>query len=164
MKFNIPGCIPLGGSQTLAELAHATKLPENVVARTVRYAITNGLFAEHREGIFSHSALSARLAESEHMRNIALFSVQELGLWLIHQSETLHQQVELGEKAPHAALNAAHPQYKDAFDFFHKETTANERYHRYLDGRTNTSRWAVNTFVNSWDWPKIGNGVLVDVS
>ena len=164
VRFNVPGHIPIGGTRTLSGLSESTKISEDILTRSVRYAITNGIFIEPSKGVIAHTGLSARLAESEHMRNIVLFSVQELGTWLIQQSDTLERQVREGDKAPHAALNVAHPQYKDAFEFFHQETAANERYHRYLEGRTNTSRWAVDTFIKSWDWQSVGGGVVVDVS
>lgn len=113
--------------------------------------------------MFAHNALSARLLDPS-IRNIIAFSGQELSTWLTQQSETLRLQTSKGDKAPHAALNVAAPAYSDAFDFFHNEKEANERYHAYLEGRTKTGRWSEDTFVGGWEWGDIGRGTVVDVS
>lgn len=99
------------------------------------------------------------------MRNIALFATHELATTLIRLPDALKLQQELpAEKAPHAAFNLAYQDFANAFDYFEKSSVANDRYHSYLQGRVNTSRWAVEQLISAWDWPSVGSGTIVDVS
>lgn len=130
----------------------------------MRLAICNGIFQEPEVGWFGHSASSALLARSQHMRNIAIFGTHELSSALIKLPDALKQQQQLGEKAPHAAFNLAYPEYKDAFDYFNNNAEANHRYHTYLEGRVNTSRWAVHHLKSAWHWDTLESGTIIDVS
>ena len=137
----------------------------DTLVRVVRFAIGNGIFNEPKRGWFGHSATSALMARNPHVCNIALFATHELATMLVRLPDALKLQQELpAEKAPHAAFNLAYPGYADAFDYFEKSSVANDRYHRYLQGRVNTYRCAVEHLISAWDWPSVGSGTIIDVS
>lgn len=146
-------------------LARAVGLPVDTLVRVLRFAIGNGIFNEPKRGWFGHSAASALMARDPHVRNIALFATHELATTLVRLPDGLKLQQELpAGKAPHAAFNIAYPDFADAFDYFGRSSEANDRYHRYLQGRINTSRWAMEHLVSAWDWPSVGSGTIIDVS
>ncbi|KAH8694082.1 putative O-methyltransferase [Talaromyces proteolyticus] len=162
VRFGIPQALPLGSKMSAEDLAKAVNLPTDVLTRVVRLGVCNGIFQELETGWFGHSASSALLAKSEHLRNIAVFGTHELSSALIKLPDALKQQQELGAKGPHAAFNLAYPDYKDAFDYFNNNGEGNSRYHTYLEGRVNTSRWAVNHLKSSWRWSTIGSSTVID--
>lgn len=164
MRFGIPQALPLGSKMPAEELAKAVNLPTDILIRIMRLGVCNGIFEEPERGWFGHSASSALLARSEHLRNIAVFGTHELSSALIKLPDALKQQQELGEKGPHAAFELAYPGYRDAFDYFNTNGEANSRYHTYLEGRVNTSRWAVHHLKSSWHWGSIGSSTVIDVS
>ena len=146
-------------------LAGAVGLPVDTLVRVVRFAIGNGIFNEPQRGWFGHSAASAVMARNPHVRNIALLTTHELATTMARLPDALKLQQELpAEKAPHAAFNIAYPDFAGAFDYFEKSSEGNSRYHRYLQGRINTSRWAVEHLISAWDWPSVGSGTIIDVS
>ncbi|KAL8787340.1 MAG: hypothetical protein Q9195_007799 [Heterodermia aff. obscurata] len=163
VRFNIPQAIPNGTTISAESLAGAVGLPVDTLVRVVRFAISNGIFNEPERGRFGHSAASALLARNPHVRSIALFATHELASTLVRLPDGLKLQQELpAEKAPHATFNIAYPDFADAFDYFEKSSVANDRYHRYLQGRINTSRWAVEHLISAWDWPSVGSGTIID--
>ena len=146
-------------------LAAAVGLPVDTLVRVVRFAIGNGIFNEPERGWFGHSATSALMARNPHVRNIALFATHELANILVRLPDGLKLQQELhAEQAPHAAFNVAYPDFADAFDYFQKNSLSSDRYHKYLQGRVHTSRWAVEHLISAWDWPSVGSGTIIDVS
>lgn len=67
------------------------------------------------------------------------------------------------DKPPHAAFNVAYRTQEDLFEYFHKETDLNKKYHEYLMGRVNTHLWSVDRLIAAWDWPALGDALVVDV-
>ncbi|KAJ4361264.1 hypothetical protein N0V95_002033 [Ascochyta clinopodiicola] len=156
IRFGLPSLIPLGGSETSGNLAQQTSLSEPILARILRYAVGLGIFQELTPGSFSHSAASARLAGDEHLQNIVLLTTHNLARIMVRLPDALH------DKAP-TAFNLAFPEHSNVFEYFAKDTQASARYHHYLLGRVNTSRWAIRHLQTAWRWADVGSGTIVDV-
>ncbi|KAL2007609.1 hypothetical protein VTN00DRAFT_9047 [Thermoascus crustaceus] len=122
-RFEIPQKVPLGSTISLADLAVATGLDEDVLARAVRYAIANGNL---------HGARARPIA---------------VGL-----ADVLKAQQEKQPNAPEAAFNASYPGYVNLFDYMGKNPDASQGYFNYLDGRSQLPRYTVGNVVRSWDW------------
>ncbi|KAI1781131.1 putative O-methyltransferase [Hypoxylon cercidicola] len=163
LKFGIAENVPLGGSITSADLASKVGLPEDVLLRSLRYAIGNGLFVETAPGVFAHSAASAAVAHSQSLRDIALSSTIEQAQMLLRLPETLALQQQKGAGAPHAAFNLVFPKYQNIFECLAKEPELAKRYHLYMMGRVKTDRWSTANIVKSWDWANVGSKAIVDV-
>jgi 6-hydroxytryprostatin B O-methyltransferase len=163
IRFEIPQKVPFGSSISAKDLAVAVNLPEDTLTRCVRYAIGNGIFCEPTAGFFAHSAASASLARSEHLRNIVLFGTHELSYVLVRLADALKLQQEQKEKAPQAAFNVAYPDFNNAFEYFSGNAISGQRYHHYLLGRVNTSRWSIHHLITAWNWASVGSGTIVDV-
>ncbi|RAO70086.1 uncharacterized protein BHQ10_006098 [Talaromyces amestolkiae] len=160
--FSIAQNVPFGSSISAKDLSAATGLPLDELTRTVRYAITNGIFTEYTPGLFAHSAASAALARNKHLRDICDFNTDFLAAIQIKLAEALKARALGASDAPHAAFNVAYRTKDDLFEFFHKETDLNAKYHGYLAGRVNTPLWSVDRLLTAWDWGALGDATVVD--
>jgi 6-hydroxytryprostatin B O-methyltransferase len=133
------------------------------LTRTVRYAITNGIFTEYTPGLFAHSAASAALARNKHLRDICDFNTDFLAAIQIKLAEALKARASGASDAPHAAFNVAYRTKDDLFQHFHKDADLNAKYHGYLAGRVNTPLWSVDRLLTAWDWSALGDATVVDV-
>lgn len=166
VRFGIPQSVPLGSSTTGAEVALKVGLPEDIVVRTLRYAIGIGFFVEESVGVFKHNAASAHLAHSETLRDIVNLSTHELTRMVISLSDTFEAQKkakEVGEEGPAAAANVAYPGYSSVFDFLSKSPAVAKKYHLYMAGRSKTGRWSAANVIKSWNWASVGSKTIVDI-
>jgi hypothetical protein len=62
----------------MSDLSAAASLPEDVLARGIRYGIANGLFRKIALNQIAHSSASAELHNNGHLRNVVHFGVQFL--------------------------------------------------------------------------------------
>ena len=185
LRFSLPQLVPLDSSISARELAIAANLPEDIVNRTMRYAVGNGIFFEGpKTGMFKHNASSALLARNEHLRNIAVEGTTELSYILLRLADALELQqqarkqqkmvngsrgMEDGvllspEDIPAAAFNVAYPEYHNVFDWLSKNPESAGRYHRYMSGRHNTPRWEIGNLISAYDWASVKDQTVVDVS
>lgn len=163
MRFDIPQNVPFGTSISAKDLAAAVGLSEDVLTRSVRYAIGNGIFCEPTAGYFAHSASSAVLAHDEHLKNIALTGTHELSYILLKLADTLKLQQAKDAEGPQAAFNVAYPEYDNVFEFLSKNPASAGRYHLYMVGRAHTSRWSMRHLQTAWDWASVGSKTMLDV-
>lgn len=157
--------MPLESSISTADLVAKTGLQEDIVLRMLRYAIGNGFFVEKSEGVFAHSAVSARLARSEALRDIVLTSTHELTKIVTTLSDALEAQKNAKEgEGPAAAFNVAFPGHHDVFALAQKDPIIAKHYHMFQVGRAKTDRWSAANMIRSWDWASVGSKTIVDAS
>jgi len=162
VKFDIPQAVPLDHSITCKDLASLVDLPEDVLARVMRYSVALGVFCEPSAGEFAHSALSATLASNEDVRNIVFWNTEEITAITTKLGDALkHRQQNEGSTT--AAFNIAYRTDETVFDFFSKTAASRDRYHKYLAGRGNLPRWSPDHVVRIWDWAALGSGTVIDV-
>lgn len=155
--------MPFGSTISLPELAKATGLDEDVLARTVRYAITNGIFREPVPGQIVHTAASATLARNKNLHDMTVFNSSFCTRVIVSLADTLKAQQEKRPDAPEAAFNLSYPGYVNLFDYMSKHPEASQGYYNYLDGRSQLPRYQVGNVLQSWDWASLGSGAIVDV-
>ncbi|KAI9695981.1 MAG: hypothetical protein M1820_008322 [Bogoriella megaspora] len=163
VQFGIPQKVPFHMSISLSDLAIATSLPEDTLARTMRYAITNGVFAEPSPGRFAHTAASATLAKNKNLSDMVIFKSGFSSRVVISLADALKAQQLNALDAPEAAFNVSYPGYANFFEYMGKHPEASQGYFDYLDGRSKLPLYAVENVVGSWDWAKVGSGLIVDV-
>jgi len=164
VRFKLPQSVPLESSINIAELVAKTGLQEDIVLRMMRYAIGNGVFVENPEGVFAHSAVSARLARSDALCDIVQTSTHELTKIVTSLSDTLETQknAKKGE-GPTIAFNLAFPGHDNVFSLAQKDPIIAKHYHMYQIGRSKTDRWSAANIIRSWDWASVGSKTIVDV-
>jgi 6-hydroxytryprostatin B O-methyltransferase len=162
VNFNVPQAVPLTGSVSCSTLSSAVGLPEEILARVMRYAIANDLFCEPSVGYFGHTDLSMTLALNENVRNVLLFSTNEIMRTVARLPEALRLHHQDG-KSSVSAFNVAFSTNETVFDYFFQNKSLGERYHSYLAGRANLSYWSAKKIMKAWDWAALGSGTVVDV-
>lgn len=163
-RFKIPQLVPLDSTISISELSAAASLPEDVLARGIRYGIANGLFQEISPNEIAHSSASAELHSNAHLRNVVHFGVQFLQKILMHVPSTMVAQVNKNtDKVPDTAFNLAYNTEQNLFEYFAHSKDLNTKYHEYLMGRVNTPLWSMDRLRAAWDWASLGSKTIVDV-
>ena len=70
-RYEVPQEVPIQGDVSFAALAQNCGVPLAFVKRMLRYAMTNFVFAEKREGFVSHTAMSMLLKEHPFLQTIS---------------------------------------------------------------------------------------------
>ena len=70
-RYEVPRIVPIHGDVTFETLAQECGAPLAFVKRMLRYAMTNFVFAEKREGYVSHTAMSLLLKEHLFLQTIS---------------------------------------------------------------------------------------------
>lgn len=156
--------VPVGSTITIEQLSTATHVPQGYLGRILRYAISNGIFAEPVAGAISHSAASTALLQTPHLPNIVHFGTEFLGNILLKTPDYVLAQRENPATAPKTAFNIAYQTDKDLFQFFQQNADLTNKYHEYLAGRVNTPMWSVDRLREAWPWASKGAITVVDVS
>ncbi|KAI2708487.1 hypothetical protein CBS147332_6548 [Penicillium roqueforti] len=163
-RFQIPQLVPLNSSISISDLSAAAGLSEDVLARSVRYGIANGLFREISPGQIAHSAASAELHENGHLRNVVHFGVQFLQKILMSIPPVMALKEDRNsEKVPETAFNLAFNTDENLFEYFAHSKDLNTKYHEYLVGRVNTPLWSMDRLRAAWDWKDLGPKTVVDI-
>ncbi|KAI0012378.1 putative O-methyltransferase [Xylariaceae sp. FL0662B] len=162
-RLELPRQVPLEGSISIQELAAITRVPTNILERTLRYAIANGIFVEEAPGVIRHSAVSAALVRNQNVSNIVPFGTQFMGNVLLKVPDAVLLKRDDSEHAPETAFNIAFQTDEPLFDFFHKNKDFTKKYHEYLAGRVGTPLWSVDRMRAAWSWESKGEVTVVDV-
>ncbi len=190
VRFSLPQLVPLSSGVSATDLASAADLPEDVVVRTMRYAVAKGIFEEAPAGrVFTHNASSALLAKNEHLRDIVSLGTAELSSILLRIADALELQQKQGRQEeqpkklegldgagegptprevakgpPAAAFNVVYPEENNVFEYLSKQPALAAKYHKYMVARHNTSRWTIEHMLGAYDWAGVGSQTVVDVS
>ncbi|KKP01262.1 hypothetical protein THAR02_06620 [Trichoderma harzianum] len=163
-RFNFWGAVPLGVSASYAEIAAATKLPEQMAHRFLRFGMSMYLFREESPGSnrIEHTAASAYMARNHHMQFFMSHCLEEVRPAGVVMADAL-QKWSAGhptpsEEAEHAAF------YLASFDGKVEGKPKGYRATRFaeglqaLGGMINTE-----TYVETFDWESLGEALVVDV-
>ncbi|KAJ5412810.1 hypothetical protein N7465_005115 [Penicillium sp. CMV-2018d] len=163
-RFQIPQLVPLDSSISMSDLSAAAGLPEDVLARSIRYGIANGLFREIAPNQIAHSSASAKLHNNGHLRNVVHFGVQFLQRILMSiPSVMVVKEDKNTDKVPKTAFNLAYNTEENLFEYFAHSKDLNTKYHEYLIGRVNTPLWSMDRLRAAWDWVSLGPKTIVDI-
>ncbi|KAI9656247.1 MAG: hypothetical protein M1821_004910 [Bathelium mastoideum] len=164
-KFHIPSKVPLDSTITLSDLSTATGLSPTILARIMRYAITNAIFTEPEPNVFAHSATSATLSKNQPLSDLAGFISRFVGSIVTSTADALYAQVNVtnGQLPPETGFNARYPGYVNLFDYMDKHPDEAQAYYNFLDGRSHISRYAIEKVCTAWDWAALGQATVVDI-
>ncbi|KAL9055574.1 MAG: hypothetical protein Q9162_003471 [Coniocarpon cinnabarinum] len=76
-RFDVSTHVPIGGDISFADLAKATGVDEQMLARFLRYGFSNWLFTETRPGFVGHTAATRALKENQGLRDSLGLGVEE---------------------------------------------------------------------------------------
>lgn len=77
-RFKIASSFPIDEETSFDHVTSVCGLPEPIVRRLLRHAMTKRIFKEPRKGVVAHTATSQLLAEDEQMNDWVAASTDEL--------------------------------------------------------------------------------------
>ncbi|KAL7942699.1 O-methyltransferase domain-containing protein [Trichoderma barbatum] len=177
-RFNFWGGVPIGGSASYAEIAAATKLPEQLVRRFLRLGMNMYLFREESPGSdrIIHSAASAYMARNRHMQSFTSHLLEDVRPATTVMADAL-QKWSVGHPTPSEEVEHA-PFYLASFDgkvvsrpmweFLNTDEKDGKpkgyRATRFAEGlQALGGMVTTETYVESFDWESLGEATVVDM-
>ncbi|KAL7784050.1 O-methyltransferase domain-containing protein [Trichoderma afarasin] len=177
-RFNFWGAVPLGGSASYAEIAAATKLPEQMARRFLRFGMSMYLFREEspESNRIVHTAASAYMARNHHMQSFMSHCLEEVRPAGVVMADALQKwsagHPTASEEVEHAAFYLASFDGKvvsrPMWEFLNEDEKEGKpkgyRATRFaeglqaLGGMINTE-----TYVETFDWESLGEAIVVDI-
>ncbi|KAL8744572.1 MAG: hypothetical protein Q9184_007984 [Pyrenodesmia sp. 2 TL-2023] len=161
-RFKMASSFPIKEETSFAHIANTCDLPEPIVRRLVRYAMTKHIFHEPRKGVVTHSAASRLLAEDHQMNDWVAASTDEL--WQA-ASQTLNALVKYNaSQEPHeTGFALANGTDKSIYQFFSEHPDRARRFGNAMVSYERGTGYDLRHLIDSFDWEAVGNGTVVDV-
>ncbi|KAL6694171.1 O-methyltransferase domain-containing protein [Trichoderma pleuroticola] len=164
-RFNFWGAVPVGGSASYAEIAAATKLPEQMARRFLRFGMSMYLFREESPGSsrIVHTAASAYMARNHHMQSFTSHLLEDVRPATVVMADAL-QKWSAGHPTPSEEVEHA-PFYLASFDGKVKEgKPKGYRATRFAEGlQALGGMVTTETYLETFDWESLGEATVVDV-
>ncbi|KAL8718256.1 MAG: hypothetical protein Q9181_008227 [Wetmoreana brouardii] len=153
---------PVNEETSFAHIAVKCGLPESIVRRLLRYAMTKHIFHEPRKGVVAHTSTSRLLAEDPQMNDWVAASTDEL--WQA-ASQTLNAVVKYhaSQEPNQTGFALANGTDKSIYQFFSEHPDRARRFGNAMVSYERGTGYDLKYLVNSFDWSRIGNGTVVDV-
>lgn len=173
-QFDVFGAVPLGGSASYAEIATATRLPEQTVRRFMRSALALQLFAIDPADTnrITHTAFSAQVIRVPTLRPFLEHTTTESIAMFLHTPETSRRyyagRTEPNED-PHACpFTLTHePGAKERglhiWDYFEKRPDQARLFADTLAHVNSMGHLGVHHTLDRFDWDRLGAATVVDV-
>ncbi|KAL8927081.1 MAG: hypothetical protein Q9208_002627 [Pyrenodesmia sp. 3 TL-2023] len=162
-RYSIANKVPTSGQTTFQALAHACSLPEDILTRILRQAMTHFIFHEPQPNHVAHTALSLVIPSQSpllsYQLEIALPSTMNL-------LETLSaSRVEGWEgEGKKAAFQTAHNTTDNFFSYAEKTGTWMETYGQYQSLIAQGGAHDISHLLNGYNWAELGEDAhVIDV-
>ncbi|EHK17895.1 uncharacterized protein TRIVIDRAFT_194407 [Trichoderma virens Gv29-8] len=177
-RFNFWGAVPIGGSASYAEIAVATKLPEEIVRRFLRFGMNIYLFRQESPGSdrIIHTAASAYMARNHHMQSFTSHLLEDVRPATTVMADALQKWL-VEHPTPSEEVEHA-PFYLASFDgkvvsrpmweFLNVDEKEGKpkgyRATRFAEGLQDLGGMVnTETYVETFDWESLGEATVVDV-
>lgn len=180
-QFDFWGAVPLGGSASYSEIATKVNLPESLVRRILRYAITNRLFANAPDipDRIIHTSLSAAPAKNPLLQSWLRHHLQEARPGAVHLAESFRKfsagKDEPSEEITESGFAVANvdrlDQPESFWDYLNRDVEGKPKGWRAAEF-SNSMKYASSASAikvedllkAGYDWAQLGDVTLVDVS
>jgi hypothetical protein len=179
-EFDFWNAVPLDGSATYSEIARATSLPESIVRRFLRYAITIRVFAPTSPGSDSivHTSQSAVFVKQPILRSWLAHNFHEVRPGSVHVPEALGLYSLGKEKASEDVMESGFvvanvdrlEKRESWWDYISRDVPGKPKGFRSTRMSESMQAVAANAPLKSedllqqgYDWSKLGSATVVDV-
>ncbi|KAJ4055577.1 hypothetical protein NW756_003282 [Fusarium oxysporum] len=179
-QFNFWNAVPIGGSATYAEITAQVNLPESIVRRVLKYAISIRIFssANDKPDSVCHTSISALPARNRLYQNWLRHLLEEAGPGSLHVAESLKKfssgKQEPSQEPTESGFSLAN------IDKLDKPETFWEYVNREVEGKPKGWRSAKfaecmqvaasasviktdDLLKSAYDWNKLGEATVVDI-
>lgn len=175
-QFDFYSAVPLTGTATYSEIARATTLPESLVRRILRYAMTQRLFAEAGPDRVAHSAATAHVVRDPVARSWLGHYLEENRRGLVELPISLRR-FSAGREKPSeepleaglaiADLGGKGPGGKKItfWEYLRENKDKATRFAEAMEVGAKASAFTVEGILQGgFDWEAFGEATVVDVS
>lgn len=180
-QFNFWNAVPIDGSATYAEITARVKLPESIVRRVLKYAISIRIFASANDQPDSvcHTSISALPARNRLYQNWLRHLLEEAGPGSLHVAESLWKfssgKQEPSQETAESGFSLANIDKLDKpqtfWDYVNREAEGkpkgwrSARFAECMQVAASASVIKTDDLLKSaYDWNKLGEATVVDVS
>ncbi|CAD6592867.1 MAG: hypothetical protein ASARMPREDX12_006536 [Alectoria sarmentosa] len=168
-RFDVFSAVPLEGEIAYAEIAKTVGLDESRTRRIMQYAMTNGFFAETKDGHVIHSAQSAAIARDEKLKAVIGHHVEDVypaaGYPAARVTDQLSAQPIDDEEPTSSGFQLANKTDLTMFEYF--EQVEPERAERFGLAMSSLSVpggiFDGAHVLRAFDWAGLGVATVVDV-
>jgi hypothetical protein len=174
-KFNVWSAVPLDGPISYADLATKVNVPESILRRVLRHAMTLKLFtcpsSDPNSDLVAHTATSAIPARNPLLSSLIGHNTDTVGAAMVKQAEAIEKWGESPEPSEAAIMIAfgLRGKHKTFWEFMETDGEGEKkgwRARRFGEAmRSLSTESSVATFVHAvFDWESLGEAIVVDVS
>lgn len=164
--FRIPFHVPTQPQAAkYADVAIAANVPVTMLQAVARMAMTAGFLCETEQGELAHTSLSAPFADNEgDFRSWIIFVCRRMlpaSMKFVEATERWGDTTKMDETAYSLAAGTHMPFYKH----IHSTPEMAEEFEGYMKSRLVINPIVtVDELVSNFDWARLGDGLVVDVS
>lgn len=163
--FDLARLVPLDGEISYAELASKSGMGLVALRQLVRHAITNKIFREPSKDVVAHTPASRLLVEDKKSSALISYLTDTLKLSAAHECDALQRWP--GSQSPAEtglSIAVGNPGQTSLYDILKNDVRQKERFSDAMEVWTGGTGFGVEPLVEGYDWGKLAEGTLVDVS
>jgi O-methyltransferase domain len=154
--------VPIGRDISISKLGEHCGVDGEILARVLRYCITNGLFRETKPGFIGHTAASAALAGGQ--LGIAMrWSVEIPALSSLRMFEA-SKKFSTCDNPRSCGFNIEYQTDETYWEYQERNPELAAMFSDNMVTESGTTRLSPKHAVRGFHWGSIGNGTVVDVS
>lgn len=163
--WNIATLVPLEGEISYTDLSTKCGLESTALRRLLRHAMTNGMFHEPTTDHIAHNSMSRNLVEDPKTAAWVDLQTETILLGGTYQCEALDRWPNSESKRETGVSIGFHnPGQTSLFEEVKKTPEKIQKFGLAMELFSSGEGYEVGSLVEGYDWAKLGEGTIVDVS
>lgn len=160
--YNIAASIPLDKPASFTAVANTANVPEDILKRMTRHAMTNRIFTEPEPGFIAHTASSALLVRSQALKDWVGYTSEET---YPASAKVVEAQERFGvtDDPRQTGYSVAFATDKPMFVHMAEDPERERRFANTMVEMTSTEGYGIGHLVRGYRWDGIGRATVVDV-
>ncbi|EQK98076.1 hypothetical protein G6O67_007694 [Ophiocordyceps sinensis] len=160
-RFDMAGMVPSGGQMSFADMAAQTRLPEQMVRRLLRHAMTMRVFRETEPGMVAHTRASKALAAPE-MRDWLRVGTEEMWPSAVETINAMMKWPESSEPTE-TGFSLANGTTESLYDVLGRDPERAQRFANAMKMFATKPEHDAAYTTDHYDWASLGQARVVDV-
>jgi hypothetical protein len=163
--WDIAQLVPLAGEISYVNLSKKSGLELTALRRLLRHAMTNGMFTEKTKDHVAHNSMSRILVEDPKTAAWVDLQTETIFLGGAHQCEALDRWPGSESKRETGASIGFHnPGQTSLYEEIKKKPEKIQKFGLAMELFSSGEGYEPDSLVEGYDWGKLGEGTVVDVS
>ncbi|KAI5460865.1 O-methyltransferase [Mariannaea sp. PMI_226] len=161
--FKVAQAVPLDGEISFTELAKKITVDEDRTRRILRYAMTNQIFIENREGYVSHTPTSALLVTDETIHSWVSHNMAEVFPSTARLVDVIEKDRYRATEPTETAFNLAFNNSEPWFVWLSKRQDRENNFAKAMRAMITSETHSIQHLVRGYDWAQYAGQTIVDV-